>query len=350
MPKSGGGGSHSGGSHSSSGSSYSSSSNGYSDNDNDSYSDSHSSDNYRPSYSKDYFLGATRYVYYDNRGKSHDYYGTKAVSQPSRSSLIKPIIIALAIGLLGLCFLVFSKQVPEKVTATPAPAAVVDETGIFTDSETARKTLQKFTDETGITTYIVAVRNEQWEPYYKNMEVYAYQYYVNLFKDEKGLLILYSEPTTKDPNFNDWYFEIMYGNDTVNLLTDSKIEALREGIQKELVKWDNQPEIAISTAVSNIGVGMMDTKTLIPSIVWGIINLLIAALIIFVTVRNYRKQELEASAVPVKKDARERVCEYCGTHYIVGITGNCRACGAPLQLTKEGPAEEAEDAAETKQD
>ena len=58
--------------------------------------------------------------------------------------------------------------------------------------------------------------------------------YVTEFDDEEHWLVVYSEPTSPDPDFNDWYWEGMQGDDTDNIITVDVADDFKDLMQKYL--------------------------------------------------------------------------------------------------------------------
>lgn len=204
MPHSSGGGSHSGGSHSGSGFSSSSSSSGGSS----AKHIKHTS-----------FPGARRYVYYENYRPVYvyaDYDIRKGTASGKFFSILgSAVSLLFGIMLLAMCY-----DKPQKMDTSPSYSCeIVDCAGVIDDADMVQSAIDDFYDETGIPVEVMTVNNEDWQGSYSKLEDFAYDMYVTEFDDEEHWLVVYSEPTSPDPDFNDWYWEGMQGDDTDNIIT-----------------------------------------------------------------------------------------------------------------------------------
>ncbi|MCF0110037.1 MAG: hypothetical protein HUJ57_08275 [Erysipelotrichaceae bacterium] len=325
MARSGGGGSHSGGTHRSS-SSYSRSSSSSSS---DSYDSSYSRE---PRISHSYFQGATRFAYYEPGGKVGTYYALTPADKPDLFTYIMVFLFTIVAFGVG-CGLVYGGiNIPKKVVEEPAPAIVIDGTGMFGDTTEAVVMMQDFTDHTGITAAIKAVNNEDWAEYYDSAEVYAFEQYYTTFDNEDSLLVLYSQPKQPDPAFNDWYYEIIYGDNTIKLLTDSRMDTFNTNVYQSLINNPDRPAEAIAGSIKTLGTGLMDRTIIWPMLIFAALFFTIAAIVGIGGYLSYKQEQRQSEAVRVDKHAPEKVCEYCGTHYIVGMGEKCHSCGAPIDL------------------
>ena len=189
MPHSSGGGSHSGGSHSGSGFSSSSSSSGGSS----AKHIKHTS-----------FPGARRYVYYENYRPVYvyaDYDIRKGTASGKFFSILgSAVSLLFGIMLLAMCY-----DKPQKMDTSPSYSCeIVDCAGVIDDADMVQSAIDDFYDETGIPVEVMTVNNEDWQGSYSKLEDFAYDMYVTEFDDEEHWLVVYSEPTSPDPDFNDW--------------------------------------------------------------------------------------------------------------------------------------------------
>lgn len=219
MPHSSGGGSHSGGSHSGSGFSSSSSSSGGSS----AKHIKHTS-----------FPGARRYVYYENYRPVYvyaDYDIRKGTASGKFFSILgSAVSLLFGIMLLAMCY-----DKPQKMDTSPSYSCeIVDCAGVIDDADMVQSAIDDFYDETGIPVEVMTVNNEDWQGSYSKLEDFAYDMYVTEFDDEEHWLVVYSEPTSPDPDFNDWYWEGMQGDDTDNIITVDVVDDFKDLMQKYL--------------------------------------------------------------------------------------------------------------------
>ena len=161
MPHSSGGGSHGGGSH---GGSHGGSSG--------------------PRISSHYFAGSRRYRrHHYSTGQDEYIY---ASSKPQKTSIASIVLVAVAgavfTGATGMG--VFS-EIPRKLHAHYLDSpAVHDAIDAFADDESLEDVLDDYQELTGICPVIYSVYDEDWEDEYEDLEAYAYDTYVDNFKDE----------------------------------------------------------------------------------------------------------------------------------------------------------------------
>lgn len=192
MPHSSGGGSHSGGSHSGSGFSSSSSSSGGS-------SAKHIKNTSFP--------GARRYVYYENYRPVY-IYADYDIRKGTASGKVWSIIGSAVSLLFGIMLIALCYDKPQKMDTSPSyHCEIKDTAGVIDDMDKVQDAIVDFYDVTGIPVEIMTVNNEDWQGGYSELEYFAYDMYVTEFDDEEHWLVVYSEPASPDPDFNDWYWE-----------------------------------------------------------------------------------------------------------------------------------------------
>jgi len=125
---------------------------------------------------------------------------------------------------------------------------ITDNACCLQDSAALMDTPQSFFDTTGITPAIRTDLNDAWQKNYTALEPYAYDLYVNSYSDEKHWLIVYTQPESPDPAFNDWYWESIQGDRTDLILTDDVTLAFTAALQKALTIRTNTVDQAIVQA------------------------------------------------------------------------------------------------------
>ncbi len=315
MPHSSGGGSHSGGSHSGSGFSGSSSSSGGSS----AKHIKHTS-----------FPGARRYVYYENYRPVYvyaDYDIRKGTASGKFFSILgSAVSLLFGIMLLAMCY-----DKPQKMDTSPSyHCEIKDTAGVIDDKDKVQNAIVDFYDETGIPVEIMTVNNEDWQGSYSKLEDFAYDMYVTEFDDEEHWLVVYSEPASPDPDFNDWYWEGMQGDDTDNIITVDVADDFKDLMQKYLTansRYDVSS--AIAAAFDETTPNVMDGHVEWLFVIWGLLLSGIGAYEIYQTLITNKKAY--RSAVKCANDAKEDTCEYCGNVYVIGTCHECPHCGAPLR-------------------
>lgn len=291
MPHSSGGGSHSGGSHGGHSSSRGGSSNS-------------------SRVSNTYFPGAKRYMYYDDNHEVHFQYSNYDLSGPSKLRLLLliiyiPFIIAIISGLIGCIF------IPRRLNNPNSEIVIDDRIGVIQDEEKLKATLSDFYEKTGVTPAVRTIYNEDWEGYYTTLEDYAYKAYVEQFTDEMHWVIVYSQPRNMNPEFPDWYWEGMIGDDTGKSISDKLCEEFTDTMHANLYRYPVETAIATTFnetlslrkfSVSWAGLGM----NLFMALFIGIHMFFM----VFVDKKEYHK-----GAVVIEEEVEKIRCAYCGGTY-----------------------------------
>ena len=331
MPHSSGGGSHSGGSHSSSHSSHHSSHSGGSSSGGGLPSNRHSSG--QP------FPGAKRYLYYRNN-RPYFLYANYDVRKPDPMPRVAGFIVFFIILLPFIIASVFiiakSVTVPKRLDSDKHPKFVIeDNIGVVEDKKQLKKSMQEFYDTTGIIPAVITVNNDDWNEDYTSLENYAYDLYVNNFKDENHWLIVYSE-AVKDNGFNDWYWEGMQGNNTDPILTGKRSDSFTVSLHKRLLQRDTYSvDAAIALTLDEYRPQMMKPYANPAGCVGGLFMLVmfgfISWYIFAVAYKPAKVSEEFKNAQPCELTAvYEEPCNFCGGIFIVGMHTTCPHCGAAL--------------------
>jgi len=331
MPRSSGGGSHGGGSHSSSHSSRSRSGGGRSG----------------PSriVRNTYFPGARRYVVYNRRKHVPVYYYSN-YAIGGKSSRWRLLLLFFYFPFFAIIFALLAESFvrPTRIEddCSYQYPMVYDMANVIEDSDELYDCLEDFADTTGIVPYVVTINNEDWKDYseyYSDFEDIAYDMYVNaLFGyDENHWLLLYSEPRNPDPDFNDWYWEGMQGDYTVDILTDSKTGTFTKLVQKRLLAGDDFGE-AVTAGFEAITPGIMD-----PYVDFAIL-FTCGFMALFIGFHCYMMVFFDPNkkfrgAVELAPEQQIEVsCDYCAGKYVSGSVDKCPYCGAPAKIAHVDPA------------
>ena len=321
MPHSGGGGSHGGGGHSGGGSHSSGGSH-------------RSGSNSAPSPIRStYYPGSSRYVYY-HRGTPHYFYSNKdprTANKDAGAGRIPALIMAIFFLCVGFFAGWNGLTIPKKLTNAVEKAPVImDNDRLIDNSADLTVALQAFADKTGIVPIIATVHNEDWQSNYYTLENYAYELYLKSCSDESHVLIVYSQPTTPDPQFNDWYWELMQGDDTDTILNDKVLKTFNSTLQAALTRNDKAVGEDILEAFTAIEPLTMKLQVEPSVLMFAIVWIGITVLIFGATLKGIKTSQLQAAAQPIALDAQEKTCEYCGGKYIPGTLSNCPNCGAAI--------------------
>ena len=170
--------------------------------------------------------------------------------------------------LLAMCY-----DKPQKMDTSPSYSCeIVDCAGVIDDADMVQSAIDDFYDETGIPVEVMTVNNEDWQGSYSKLEDFAYDMYVTEFDDEEHWLVVYSEPTSPDPDFNDWYWEGMQGDDTDNIITVDVADDFKDLMQKYLTansRYDVSS--AIAAAFDETTPNVMEGHVEWLFVIWGLL-------------------------------------------------------------------------------
>lgn len=333
MPHSSGGGSHSGGSHSGGGSSHSGSSGGGS-------SSSSGFSNTRLS-TKPYRF-CTTYCYYKDKKPVYVYSTSDAKTSKSSGFeifqriacfvLVAPMFLVLSIWLF-----MEGVSTKDKLKGSYDKEIIIeDNAGVIDDEDELYDVLEDFYDKTGIVPGVLTINNEEWINENKDFPKVALRKYTSIYNDESHWLIVYSEPENPDPDFNDWYWEGIQGNNTDKIVTTKVADTFTKEVHKLLLKNSVSVDEAIAGGFKKILPGIMRTEVKWAAILFGIVILAFLgwlAVYLF-NIHPIRKAILKKSfKVPVSDytKIREETCEFCGGIYVIGCHLDCPHCGAAIK-------------------
>lgn len=324
MPHSSGGGSHGGGSHHSSHSSRSS---------------SHSSGGGGPTVraSSRPFAGATRYVYFRDSKPVFVYANYNIQRKDQTPVKITALVFVLVLTLLvmaGVGWLFTDTPKKLNTTGLDTKILIIDNAGVIDNDADLMASLEDFYNTTGVIPAVLTVNNEDWESNYDDLENYAYEAYLNLFDDESHWLITYSEPLNPDPNFNDWYWEGMQGDDTDNPLYSVITNEFTDTLHKNFLRESKMSRgEAIKNAFDTITPKVMKKHVDIGPIIFSdIVVLFISGCFILGLDINPKRDKGYSTAIPCPdKFVDQEACDYCGGIYIVGFHNKCPHCSAPVK-------------------
>lgn len=367
MPRSSGGGSHSGGYHSSSSSSssrssggshsggYHSSSSSYRSS-GGSHSGGYHSSSYRssgschssysssyrkkPSLSKTAFRGATKYVYYRDHQPHYIYSDYTSVRRKVRKGVLWGWGIFIALMIMGFVDL-FTPQT-RLSTDYDHTMLVQDGAGVLgEDTQALQEAMNAFFEETGIAPSVITVTDADWQSHYKSLDVYALDLYANAFRDERHWLIVYSAATADASGFEDWKWEGIQGDDTLQILTSAVIDQFGNTLTKNLMA-------AARCTVSDALAASFNTLT--PTVMkaeadgesYSIVTAC-AIILVFILIALWhggvlqkgarRPGLLPRDAVVAPAGSREITCGYCDGVYLNDKV-KCPYCGAPRGAAK----------------
>ena len=181
--------------------------------------------------------------------------------------------------------------------------------------------MEEFQEITGICPVIYTTFDEYWQDDYADLESYAYDVYVNNFKDESHFVIVYSikeddQVLLKNEKIGvpDYAWEAIQGNDTDNILTETTFKHFANKVQKELEDGEN-PGRAFDDAFQYLNNRFKNqlkpgsfTRTV--SILMSCIPLFIVAgffaLFLAFSIKNYKKdKDVVYEEVPLEIDPND---------------------------------------------
>lgn len=322
MPHSGGGGSHGGGSHGG-------------------HSHGGGSGRSAPVVRSKSFKGAQRFVYYAGNKCNYLYANTDITKLKTNKLSVAVMIIFMAF-FMTMSLYICLDGVYNNPHAIQMPAKkeiqIEDHIGTLSDEEKTEmiSLMKEFREKTGVVPAFVAVHDSEWNEDYSNLEDYAYDKYLEIFPDEKHMLIVYSEPDYyKD--FNNWKWELMQGNDTDPVLSvrfDKKFTSLFHAKLSKNGKTVgtalNETFEELTPSVLNKGF-IFDEQSIQTFLFALLFEAMILVIFIPVLIVNLNpKRKYYQSAIKITAKAKEETCEYCGCNYVVGTVLSCPHCNAPI--------------------
>ena len=281
------------------------------------------------------FPGARKYVYYRS-GKPVLLYTNYDYTKSGNTAVCILVAGYFALAALTMVFVAFTMIFgPFKIRTNYDTTIVIEDNAdlISTSEEKElKKALKDFFNKTGIAPAVVTVNNEDWQDDYKNLEKYSYDLYLDMFKDEKHWLIVYSEPVEPD-YFNDWYWEGMQGDRTDGVLTEKKTSKFNKSLQKKLTartKYTVGEALTESFEEFNKVVMAKDNNGIM-AVVFFVITGLFGGLSAFFIILGIRLKKQYKSSFECKEEVvRQRKCSYCGGIYVIGHHNNCPHCQAQI--------------------
>ena len=322
MPHSSGGGSHGGGSHG--GGSHGGGSHGGGSGSSSRVS-SHA------------FAGAKRYVYYQNHRPVYVYSNYELNKKQTLAEKLMLLIFLVPFTLLPPIITIFDGGIARvKPLDMDYNTAIVieDDAGILGDTTELEYTLEQFRDTTGITPAVQTLNNEDWKSNYVSLENYAYERYLLMFDDEKHWLIVYSEPENVNPEFIDWYWEGMQGDETDPIITKKFADEGVKIFHDNLLMTNASVNKSLVDTFSSLSVKAKDNMGI--HIEWGLMGFSLIWVVFcgYYTLESFGltpKARRYRQAVACPTIVKEDTCEYCGGTYVVGTCVKCPHCAAPVK-------------------
>ena len=319
MPHSGGGGSHGGGSHGGSHGGGSSSRT-----------------------SRTYFPGARRYRRHYNDGRPDEYIYSN--SRPQKTGLSGIIAMLLFAGIFsGAMFFSIRSTTPKKLSEQydRPDSYVIDSIDVIDNEADLEDVLEEFNDMTGICPVIYTVYTEEYDRRYADLESYAYDYYVDNWSDEQHYLIVYAIPEDQADAFRsgelqvpDYYYEIMMGNDTDAIISESIEENIVSELHDRFERGESLDRVFTKTFESLIDRAEsrlnnskgVSARMFIPIVV----VLLFFALPLFAMIKSYIKDKhVEIEEVPLTETDNGYASQYRSN-----FGGTATAAGVPQSISE----------------
>lgn len=184
------------------------------------------------------FPGALRYSYLDRHGNTQYIYTDRPMKKQSVFSFIFSMIFFLPF--IFPVFSLFGTFTSEFLPPKPIESHVSYETKYITDTidvidneREVIETLKDFHQETGICPHILTISHDDWVRY-DSLENYSLEKYYDMFYDEEHFLLVYSEYYYEDDGYLDWAWECIIGDDTIEILSESKMSKFNDNFYEEL--------------------------------------------------------------------------------------------------------------------
>lgn len=328
MAHSGGGGSHSGGSHGGGGS-------------HSSHGGSGSSGSSGKT-SSTYFSGARTFYVYNKKTHSGQ---LKYANYNYKTGGIIECFIPLLVGvieyviMLGILVSSLSGVVKYKTnTPNEANPCIVDSVNMLTTYETEDLTnsMRNFQKSTGITPIVVLNKCSNCDWFYSEFADYAIEEYYARVTDETYMLVLYiSDDTATQGDFNEYYYETVWGDDTVHTFGSYGEDQFLNILQGQLhLSNDKEVASALCNTFDKTGAEWRSYKNIdfgfVPVVGFFILH---GGVFLWTGLKGiidvYKKKNLY-EIKELRGPTELMHCAYCGVGYPEGIYGTCPHCGAPL--------------------
>jgi len=110
---------------------------------------------------------------------------------------------------------------------------ITDTIDVIDNEREVIETLKDFHQKTGICPHILTLSHDDWIRY-DSLENYSLEKYYDMFYDEEHFLLVYSEYYYEDDDYLDWAWECIIGDDTIKILSDSKMDKFNDDFYEEL--------------------------------------------------------------------------------------------------------------------
>ena len=284
--------------------------------------------------SRSYFAGATRYIYYWHGVPNEIFSNTDLKKNAASTRGAMTFFAVMFMGMITLVFMLEAFHYPNKLETDYDTAIYIsDHANVMTVEEEGRlmESLIRFQDETGITPYVCTVYDYDWSDK-SNLEDYAYDLYVERFKDEKHWLIVYSVPD--ESSSEDWSWEGMQGDDTDPILGDRETKMFGRELTDLLENnRDLSPAGAIARTFDDTTPEMMRQYTIWGFVIAGCVAAAAgAAAVVLIQIFGRKSARKYETAITVERNEvlKQQNCDYCGGIYVEGHHTTCPHCGAQL--------------------
>lgn len=292
------------------------------------------------------YAGASRYVRY-NSDHTLDYvYSDVNPTYQSIGYWIAVVFLVFVYSIFfGAGFWMLKDVIvtPTKMNVNDT-CRIIDNAKILGESDEMllEGSLNLFQDKTGIPVYFLTEPNDVWNSRYNTLTDFAFDWYVNNISDERHWLIVYT--TDNNLEFEDWHFEGMQGDETDPIINHNITTQFNKEVQKNLLdRKDYSVSMAFSKAFDDLQPNLMKMTVIKEDLKMPIIWLGFTSIHCFIMVSGFvrsGKSNKKMSYVESRKYVKcpehfeEKLCDYCGTPYVLGTIRKCPSCGAPLRTIK----------------
>ena len=246
------------------------------------------------------FPGAMRYSYLDRHGNTQYIYTDRPMKKQSVFSLI--FTLFFLIPFIFPIFMLFGTFSNEFLPPKPLVSNVSYETSYITDTidvidneRAVTETLRDFHQKTGICPHVLTLSHDDWVRY-DSLENYSLEKYYDMFYDEEHFLLVYSEYYYEDDDYLDWSWECIIGDDTIKILSDSKMNKFNDDFYEELSRSSTPLSDDLITMFSDAETRFMkggaDVESLLTTgvfiLIWGgvVVFAIISVISSFITSRR----------------------------------------------------------------
>ena len=282
------------------------------------------------------FPGGIGYIYYSVSGRPHLFYTDSDPSAGPKRSIFTYIILAL-VAVVPWVFLIYSGfHNPKKVDTNYDSSIVIDDRNEILSQEEETKLERKFQEFytlSDITPSLITVQKSAWGRYF-TLTDFAYERYLDLFKDERHWLLVYS--SEENESKVSWEFVGMQGDDTDNVLYSYVADTFNRKVDQALREESNSVADSFLLGFEEIMPNLMEKSFYLElPMVLGVSAFSVLFVVIFVSkIFSSIHWKGMKNAVKAPDNPTLKKCGRCGCSYYAETVDVCPKCGKSVEFPR----------------